>query len=330
MGSESYLSFMTVSNLPIVIRGLGKRYGDRQVLRGLDLEVEVGEVFALLGPNGAGKTTASRIIAGILAPSEGDVLVDGISVRADPDSIRARCGMVTDQPSLYERMTLRAYLGFFCHLYDVPAAERRTAELAELLGLTDRLDVRLGAFSRGMKQKVAIARGLVHDPPVLLLDEPATALDPETARSLRTFIVSLRARHRAILLCTHDLDEAQRIADRVVILYRGRVAREGLTGDLRGDAHPRFVVSFTGDLAVAREALARAGVTAEPAAAQNGYAALRFDADEPDATNPAVLRALLDGGVRVITLSREERSLEDAYFAVVAQAREPQPEKANG
>jgi ABC-2 type transport system ATP-binding protein len=314
----------------IDVRDLSRSFGRTVALDHVSFRVEPGEIVALLGPNGAGKTTASRIIAGILAPSEGDVFVDGISVRADPDSIRARCGMVTDQPSLYERMTLRAYLGFFCHLYDVAEAEHRTAELAELLGLTDRLDVRLGAFSRGMKQKVAIARGLVHDPPVLLLDEPATALDPETARSLRTFIVSLRARHRAILLCTHDLDEAQRIADRVVILYRGRVAREGLTGDLRGDAHPRFVVSFAGDPVAARDALARAGVTAEPATAQNGCAALRFDADQPDATNPAVLRALLDGGVRVITLAREERSLEDAYFAVVAQAREPAPEKANG
>jgi len=314
----------------IDVRDLSRSFGRTVALDHVSFRVEPGEIVALLGPNGAGKTTASRIIAGILAPSEGDVFVDGISVRADPDTIRARCGMVTDQPSLYERMTLRAYLGFFCHLYDVAEAEHRTAELAELLGLTDRLDVRLGAFSRGMKQKVAIARGLVHDPPVLLLDEPATALDPETARSLRTFIVSLRARHRAILLCTHDLDEAQRIADRVVILYRGRVAREGLTGDLRGDAHPRFVVSFTGDPVAARDALARAGVAAEPATAQNGYAALRFDADQPDTTNPAVLRALLDGGVRVITLAREERSLEDAYFAVVAQAREPAPEKANG
>jgi ABC-2 type transport system ATP-binding protein len=314
----------------IDVRDLSRSFGRTVALDHVSFRVEPGEIVALLGPNGAGKTTASRIIAGILAPSEGDVFVDGISVRADPDSIRARCGMVTDQPSLYERMTLRAYLGFFGHLYDVAEAEHRTAELAELLGLTDRLDVRLGAFSRGMKQKVAIARGLVHDPPVLLLDEPATALDPETARSLRTFIVSLRARHRAILLCTHDLDEAQRIADRVVILYRGRVAREGLTGDLRGDAHPRFVVSFTGDPVAARDALARAGVAAEPATAQNGYAALRFDADQPDTTNPAVLRALLDGGVRVITLAREERSLEDAYFAVVAQAREPAPEKANG
>ena len=184
------------------------------------------------------------------------------------------------------------------------AADQRAEELAELLGLSDRLDVRLGAFSRGMKQKVAIARGLVHDPPVLLLDEPATALDPETARSLRSFIVSLRARHRAILLCTHDLDEAQRIADRVVVLYRGRVAREGLIGALRADAHPRFVVSFSGDVATARETLSRAGVNAEPADAENGYSALRFDADVPGTTNPAILRALLEGGVRSSRWSR--------------------------
>ncbi len=312
----------------IDVRDLSRSFGRTVALDHVSFRVEPGEIVALLGPNGAGKTTASRIIAGILAPSDGDVLVDGISVRADPGSIRSRCGMVTDQPSLYERMTLRAYLAFFCHLYDVADSARRTEELAKLLGLSDRLDVRLGAFSRGMKQKVAIARGLVHDPPVLLLDEPATALDPETARSLRAFIVSLRARHRAILLCTHDLDEAQRIADRVVVLYRGRVAREGLTGDLRADAHPRFVVSFSGDATAARETLARAGVKAEPADPQNGYTALRFDADEPGTTNPTVLRALLASGVHVITLVREERSLEDAYFSIVAEAREP--EERNG
>ncbi|MEX2047709.1 MAG: ABC transporter ATP-binding protein [Chloroflexota bacterium] len=306
----------------IDVRDLSRSFGSTIALERVSFRVEPGEIVALLGPNGAGKTTASRIIAAILAPSAGDVLVDGISVRADPGRIRVRCGIVTDQPSLYERMTLRAYLEFFCHLYDVAGAAKRTEELAALLGLADRLDVRLGAFSRGMKQKVAIARGLVHDPPVLLLDEPATALDPETARSLRSFIVSLRARHRAILLCTHDLDEAQRIADRVVVLYRGQVARAGPTGDLRAEAHPRFVVSFTGDVAVARDTLARVGVDAEPAEAENGYAALRFDSDEPGTTNPEVLRALLASGLRVITLTREERSLEDAYFSIVAEAGE--------
>ena len=314
----------------IDVRDVSRSFGRLVALDHVSFRVEPGEIVALLGPNGAGKTTASRIIAGILAPSQGEVLVDGISVTTDPGSVRVRCGMVTDQPSLYERMTLRAYLTFFGHLYDVAAADRRTEELAELLGLSDRLDVRLGAFSRGMKQKVAIARGLVHDPPVLLLDEPATALDPETARSLRAFIVSLRARHRAILLCTHDLDEAQRIADRVIVLYRGRVVRSGLTLDLRAEAHPRFVVAFTGDAASARDALARAGVSGQPAKAENGYNALRFDTDEPGTTNPAVLRALLDSGVHVITLAREERSLEDAYFAIVAEAQKPESGKVDG
>src|SRR5207249_3141643 len=280
-----------------------------------------GEIVALLGPNGAGKTTASRIIGGILAPSEGDVLVDGVSVREDANAVRARCGFVTDQPSLYERMPLRSYLAFFARLYDVASPDTRAAELAKLLGLDDVLDRRLGTFSRGMRQKVAIARALVHDPPVLLLDEPGTALDPEMSQTLRGFIVSLRARHRAILLTTHDLDEAQRIADRVVVLYRGRVVRIGATTDIRSAGRPSYAVALAGDIAAARDALVRAGISAEAAAAQNGLAVLRFATDDPATTNPTALRALLDAGVRVVTLSAEERSLEDAYLAILAEAR---------
>jgi len=268
----------------IDVRDVSRRFGDLVALDRVSFHVEPGEIVALLGPNGAGKTTASRIIAGILAPTEGDVVVDGISVRDDPNAVRRRCGFVTDQPALYERMPLRAYLEFFGRLYDVADPGHRATELALLLGLADRLDMRVGAFSRGMKQKVAIARGLVHDPPVLLLDEPATALDPEMARTLREFIVSLRARHRAILLCTHDLDEAQRIADRVVIVYRGRVAREGRISDLRASGNGTYVVTFSGDPERARA-------------------------------------ALRDAGVDVISISEEERSLEDAYFAVVSEQK---------
>ena len=303
----------------IDVRGVTRKFGRLTALDQVSFHVEPGEIVALLGPNGAGKTTASRIIAGILAPSSGDVTVSGVSVRRDPNAVRRMTGMVTDQPSLYERMTLRAYLAFFAALYEVPSPPKRATELATMLGLADRLDARLGSFSRGMKQKVAIARGLVHDPPVLLLDEPATALDPETARSMRTFIVSLRARHRAILLCTHDLDEAQRIADRVVVLYRGRVAREGTTDSLRAVERPTFVVTFEGDEARAMAALARIGVEAHGASV-NGTTALRFAAERAADTNPAVLRALLDGGLRPVTLVREERTLEDAYFAIVSQA----------
>ncbi|HYK98487.1 MAG TPA: ABC transporter ATP-binding protein [Candidatus Acidoferrales bacterium] len=267
----------------IDVREISRRFGNTLALDHASFRVEPGEIVALLGPNGAGKTTASRIIAGILAPSDGDVIVDGISVRTDPNAVRRRCGFVTDQPALYERMPLREYLEFFGRLYELPDTGRRANELALLLGLADRLDARLGTFSRGMKQKVAIARALVHDPPVLLLDEPATALDPEMARTLRDFIVSLRARHRAILLCTHDLDEAQRIADRVVIVYKGRVAREGRVGDLRAAGRDTYVATFAGD--------------------------------------PERARAALNGvGIDVLSLTQEVRSLEEAYFAVVSEA----------
>ncbi len=304
----------------IDVRDVSRRFGDLVALDHVSLRVEPGEIVALLGPNGAGKTTASRIIGGILAPSDGDVIVDGVSVRADPNAVRRRCGFVTDQPALYERMTLRAYLDFFCRLFDVADPARRSNELAVLLGLADRLDSRLGSFSRGMKQKVAIARGLVHDPPVLLLDEPATALDPETARMLREFIVSLRARHRAILLCTHDLDEAQRIADRVIVVYRGRIAREGTTREVRSAERPTYVVTVGGAVDVARDALQRAGITADVVRG-DGTSALRFATDDAASTNPAALRALLDAGVPVLTLTRVERSLEDAYFAIVSEAK---------
>ena len=305
----------------IDVRAISRQFGPLTALDHVSLAVEPGEIVALLGPNGAGKTTASRIIAGLLAPSDGDVIVDGISVRSDPTAVRRRCGFVTDQPALYDRMPLRSYLDFFCRLYDVADATRRVNELALLLGLADRLDSRLGTFSRGMKQKVAIARALVHDPPVLLLDEPAATLDPETARMLRTFIVSLRARHRAILLCTHDLDEAQRIADRVVVLYRGRVARSGTTDELRAAERPSYLVTFDGEADRALAALERVGVRAE-VAGSNGQPGLRFTPDDPASVNPAVLRALLDAGVPVLTLTREERSLEEAYSAIVSQAKD--------
>ena len=166
-----------------------------------------------------------------------------------------------------------------------------------------------------------ITRALVHDPPVLLLDEPATALDPEMAQTLRAFIVSLRARHRAILLTTHDLDEAQRIADRVVVLFRGRVARIGGTQELRSGGRPSFRVSFAGGADAALAALAPLALGATVLPPENGLSTVRFETDDPANINPRALRALLDANVRVITVAAEERTLEDAYMAILAEAR---------
>ncbi len=303
------------------MRGVTRRFGNVVALRDATFTVRPGEIVALLGPNGAGKTTASRIIGGILGPSDGEAIVDGISVRQDPNAVRARCGLVTDQPSLYERMTLRAYLAFFARLFDVSGAKERITELARLLLLEDVLDRKLGAFSRGMKQKAAIARALIHDPRVLLLDEPATALDPEMTRTLRELIFSLRADDRAILLCTHDLDEAQRIADRVVILQRGAIVRVGTPDELRSVGRPRFRVEVEGSLTVAQEIFARVGLVATSETATNGSHVFRFETDDVRRSTPALLRGLLDAGLVVLALVPEQLSLEDAYVSIVREAR---------
>lgn len=303
-------------------QSVSRRFGGLLALADATFTVGAGEIVALLGPNGAGKTTMSRIVAGILAPSDGDVLVEGVSVRSAPDRVRSRCGMVTDSPSLYERMTLRAYLAFFCDLYDVPRPGARILELAALLGLEPVLDARLGTFSRGMKQKAAIARALVHDPPVLLLDEPATALDPEMTQTLRALIVSLRARHRAILLCTHDLDEAQRIADRVLIMDRGRLIRAASTADLRTGGTRRTVVTVRGEREPILALIRATGITPEALPTSgDGEVAVRFDADDAGQASTRVLRALLDGGARVVALGDEERTLEEAYLQTIRDAR---------
>jgi ABC-2 type transport system ATP-binding protein len=306
----------------IEVRDVTRRFGSFTALSHASFVVRSGEIVALLGPNGAGKTTASRIIAGILAPTEGEAIVDGLSVRERPNEVRARCGLVTDSPALYERMSLRSYLTYFGRLYDVRSPGPRIAQLVELMGLTAVLDTKLATFSRGMKQKAAIARALVHEPPVLLLDEPATALDPEMTQTLRELIVSLRAQHRAILLCTHDLDEAQRISDRVVIVDRGRIVREGPTDELRSAGRPSFRAELVADETAVRGALQRAGVTLDGIAAGNGHLEVRWTTDDPAENNTRALRALLDTGARVISVNAETRSLEDAYLAIIKESRQ--------
>jgi ABC-2 type transport system ATP-binding protein len=306
----------------IEVRDVTRRFGSFTALSHASFVVRSGEIVALLGPNGAGKTTASRIIAGILAPTEGEAIVDGLSVRERPNEVRARCGLVTDSPALYERMSLRSYLEYFGRLYDVRSPGPRIAQLVELMGLTAVLDTKLATFSRGMKQKAAIARALVHEPPVLLLDEPATALDPEMTQTLRELIVSLRAQHRAILLCTHDLDEAQRISDRVVIVDRGRIVREGPTDELRSAGRPSFRAELVADETAVRGALQRAGVTLDGITAGNGHLEVRWTTDDPAENNTRALRALLDTGARVISVNAETRSLEDAYLAIIKESRQ--------
>src|SRR5436309_9427806 len=219
----------------IEARNLTRRFGTFTAVSQLSLSVPKGFILALLGPNGAGKTTTVRMLAGLLAPTEGEAVVAGYNVRQQPDAVRACVGLVTDVPGLFEQMVLPAYLDFFGSIYGIPAPERkkRIDELIAFFDLDAHRKEKMVGFSKGMKQKVALARALLHEPAVLFLDEPTSGLDPLAARAVRELIVSLKHASRSIVLCTHDLDEAERLADIVAILRHGRVVACDASAALR-------------------------------------------------------------------------------------------------
>ena len=224
--------------------GLTRRFGDFTAVSELSFEVGAGTILALLGPNGAGKTTTIRMLAALLAPSAGEASVAGYDVRREPDAVRASVGLMTDVPGLYEQMTVGDYLNQFGTIYGLNRDERRRRieHLIDFFELAPYRSRRMVNFSKGMKQKVALARALIHEPPVLFLDEPTAGLDPLGARAVRELVLSLRQSHRAIVLCTHDLDEAERMADNVAILRQGRIVAFGAPAVLRGQAQAGTLV----------------------------------------------------------------------------------------
>ncbi len=276
-----------------------------------------GEVLGLLGPNGAGKTTTVRLLTALIEPSEGTAAVDGFDVRDQPDEVRTRVGILTETPGLYERLPATANLEFFARLYGVDPVTRaeRIEHYLRLFGLWDRRDDVAGTFSKGMKQKLAIARALLHDPSVVFLDEPTAALDPEAAFIVREAIEALRDAGRTIVLATHNLDEADRLCDRIAFV-RGGLVRIDTPAALRGatgtDALTiRLAVPASGDQVAAVEAVA--GVTAT--AAHDGV--MRVSGDDPETLAPAVVRALVATGADIVELRPERPTLERVYFDVM-------------
>ncbi len=294
---------------------LGKSFDGFWAVQDLTLEVRPGEILALLGPNGAGKTTTVRMLCAVLRPSRGRAWVGDYDVARHPDQVRRQVGVLTEQHGLYTRMTALEYLTFFARLYDLPprVREERIAYWLTFFGLWEARHRRIGEFSKGMRQKLALSRALLHHPRALLLDEPTSAMDPESARRVRQAIASLRSEERAIILCTHNLVEAETLADRIAILDRGRLAALGTAQELKDRAlgPPRFRV-----------------VLAEP---RTGPPPLPpgFHLEEQDprhlvvrpprgeADNPRLLAALLQAGWPVARLEEVPRTLEDAYLALM-------------
>ena len=221
----------------IEAKGLFKRFGPKLALRGVSFYVREGEIMGLLGPNGAGKTTTVRILTGILRPDSGSATVMGYDVLEEPLEARRRIGYLPETPCLYERLTVEDNLVFYGKLFDVPEGElrERVRELLALTGLEGRAGERVGALSKGLKQRVAIVRALVHDPPILILDQPTSDLDPASAKDIRGLIKELNRSGKTVLICTHNLTEAEELCDKVAIINEGRVLAIGEPGELARD-----------------------------------------------------------------------------------------------
>lgn len=300
---------------------LCKNFGSFPAVRGISLTIQPGEVLALLGPNGAGKTTTVRMFAAILKPTSGWVKVDGLDVVEHAQTVRSRVGLLTEYPGLYGRMHALDYLHFFGALLglDERQQQQRTEVLLRQFGLWEARNKRLDSYSKGMRQKVALVRALIHDPPVLYLDEPTTAMDPQSARTVRDAIGELRAADRTILLTTHNLTEAEELADRIAIIKEGRIVAEGtmdaLMQQLMGDplwevrvaTHGIPFQRFLADLVTIEEV---------------GKDFVRYRCTDAHQVNPRVLVRLAGQGVPLLSLAEVPRNLESVYLRIVGQPRD--------
>jgi ABC-2 type transport system ATP-binding protein len=300
---------------------LGRTFGDIVALEDLSFSVPAGQVVGLLGHNGAGKTTTIRLLNGLLAPTSGGARTLGRDPGIDGPAIRARTGVLTETPSLDDRMTALESMRFWCELWGVPAGtvEPRIAELLERFDLSDRAGDRIGGYSRGMRQRLALARTLIHDPPVLFLDEPTAALDPIAAIDVRDLVRSLASdRERTILICTHNLVEAQELCDRVLILRHGRLVADGSPAQVANAAALPTAVELEVDLEHLADAMrvvaARAGLSGEDI----GAGRIRVDGLSRDGV-PALVAELVASGASVYRVSPDEPTLEAAYVALYGE-----------
>lgn len=301
-------------------QGLSKRFNGRPAVEDLDLEVQRGEIFGYLGPNGAGKTTTVRLLACLVAPSKGTAWVNDYQVGIDSDAIRATVGILTEAPGLYDRMSAARNLDIFGRLYGMPAAQREAQirRYLQLLDLWDHRDQPVGAFSKGMRQKLALARALLHEPPVLFLDEPTAALDPEIAKTVRDFIAELKHKGRTIFLCTHNLDEAERLCDRIAVLRTRLVAvdtPENLRRRLFGRRTVVRVRNLTPEMV--------AGVRELPFVhgVEQMESRLQVDLSDPEAQNPVLVSRLVALGAEIQSVSELRHSLEQVYLTLLEEEK---------
>jgi ABC-2 type transport system ATP-binding protein len=308
-----------VSDKPVIaVNGLTFRFGEIVAVNNLTLDVYPGEVFGFLGHNGAGKTTTVRLLNGLLMPAEGQVAVLGLNPATEGPALRRHTGVLTETPSLDERLTARENLSIYGDLYGVPETElpARIETLLTVFELSDRAAERVAGYSKGMKQRLALARALLHRPDVLFLDEPTDGLDPVAARHVHTLIRQLsREQKHTVFLCTHNLVEAQQLCDRVAVLEHGRLLALGTPAELAHQLGRRLSL----EVEVAPESLPLALDTLRAAKADaqaNEQAGVIVVSGASRESVPDLVAALTTARVRIYRVVPREPTLEDVYFAL--------------
>ena len=296
---------------------LTKKFGTILAVEGLSLDVREGEVFGCLGPNGAGKTTTVRMLTSLIAPTSGSATVNGFIIGKQDTDIRRTVGVLTETPGMYDNLSAEYNMQIFAELYEVQDVKGQVEKYLRMLGLWERRFDSAGTFSKGMKQKLAIARAMLHEPRILFLDEPTAGLDPEAARLVRDFIAELRKEGRTIFLCTHNLDEADRLCDRIGV-FKTHLLVVDTPASLRASVFGRKVVFH---LRAADESLASAvrdlPFVREVKVVENK---LLVNLDEPEVHNPDVIRTLVKAGADLQFVGELRHSLEDVYLQLVKAA----------
>ena len=292
---------------------LTRRFGPRTAVNDVSFEVGRSEIVALLGPNGAGKTTTLRMLAGLIAPTSGSIAIEGRQLtRATGGALRMRIGFLTEAPGLWDRLTVRENLGIYARLYGLADPDRRIDRTLELFGLSDRQATVTAELSKGMRQKVALARTLMHDPVVLLLDEPTSSLDPEVTRTIRLLLEERRAAGCSILVSTHNLDEAERLADRVAVLHERLVAIDEPSALRARLTTGRVIVRVAGNPSVLLGTVH--SVVGTDAVHTVDRAALTLRLTDPNRQTPALVKALVAAGAEILEVRPEIPALEDVYL----------------
>jgi ABC-2 type transport system ATP-binding protein len=298
----------------IVIQELTKAFDTVLAVDRLSVTIRRGEIFGLLGPNGAGKTTTIRMLSALIAPTSGEAWVAGFQVGKQNQEIRSNVGILTEAPGMYDQLSAERNLSFYGEMYEVEDIPGQVERYLQMLGLWERRFEPVATFSKGMRQKLAIARALLHEPKVLFLDEPTSGLDPEAARLVRRFIAELRDEGRTIVLCTHNLDEADRLCDRIAVFKSRLLALDNPTA-LRRKLFGRKVVFHLVDV---QPSFAKVLESYEfVQSVQSIDNKLIVALDDPDGQNPIMIRGLVNAGAEIQFVGEIRQRLEDVYLQLV-------------